>query len=238
MQRQHTRAFPLVISGPSGVGKTSIVDRVLASEPELRLSISATTRKQRSGEVSGRDYWFLSGAEFEARRAAAAFVEWAEVHGALYGTPRQPLEQWLSEGRDVLLDIDYQGGLKIKEAYTEAVLIFLLPPSWHELEARLRGRRSDADAEVGRRLENAAREIAHAGSYDYFVVNTEIDDAVDHVLSVLRAERQRVSRIKDGGLPILGERVGTGGDRRTGSQRADDGRSTGAGRRTEGGQVF
>jgi guanylate kinase len=215
VQGRHTRAFPLVISGPSGVGKTSIVERVLAREPGLRLSVSATTRKERAGEVGGQDYWFLSGEEFEARRAASAFVEWAEVHGALYGTPREPLERWLADGHDVLLDIDYQGGLKIKAAHADAVLVFLLPPSWQELKARLRGRRSDADAEVGRRLENAAREIAHTASYDYFVVNAEIDDAVDQVLSVLRAERQRVSRLQEPTLPMLGERTATAAGRRT-----------------------
>jgi len=197
-KRRYTRSFPVVISGPSGVGKSSIVSRLIELDPSVRLSVSVTTRQRRPAEVEGRDYVFLTGDEFERRRAAGALMEWAEVHGYLYGTPREPLDRWLAEGREVLLDIDYQGGLKIREAYSEAVLIFILAPSWQELEARLRGRGSDAETQVARRLDNAAREVSHAERYDYFVVNAEIDVACEQVKAIMNSERQRISRLAKG----------------------------------------
>lgn len=203
-----TRSFPIVISGPSGVGKTSIVARVLERDPQLRLSVSVTTRDRRPGEIEGREYVFLAEEEFEQRRTAGNLVEWARVHGRLYGTPREPLERFLGEGYDVLLDIDTQGGQKIRASHAEVALIFILPPSWAELEARLRGRQSDPEAEVRRRLENAAEELAHAARYDYFVVNTDIDHAAEQVSAILVAERNRVARLS-GGLKSL-----TSGSRR------------------------
>jgi guanylate kinase len=182
------------------VGKSSIVSRLLDLDPKVRLSISVTTRPRRPGEVDSRDYVFLTEDEFERRRAAGALVEWALVHGHLYGTPRESLERWLAEGYEVLLDIDYQGGLKIKQAYPEAALIFILPPSWKDLESRLRGRQSDAEAQVARRLDNAAHELAHAERYDYFVVNAEIELTCQQVKAILIAERQRIIRLA-AGLP-------------------------------------
>jgi guanylate kinase len=193
--RGPTRSFPIVISGPSGVGKTSIIERLPEFDPGVRLSVSVTTRPRRAGEVEGRDYHFLTREEFERRRAAGALVEWAEVHGYGYGTPREPVERWLAEGYDALLDIDYQGGLKIKQVYPGAALIFILPPSWSELEARLRGRQSDPEADVARRLDDAAAEIAQAARYDYFVVNSDLELAYEQVLAIVMAERQRVFRL-------------------------------------------
>jgi guanylate kinase len=184
------------------VGKSSIVSRLIELDPSVRLSVSVTTRPRRPSEVEGRDYLFLNREEFERRRSAGALVESAEVHGCFYGTPREPLDRWLAEGHEVLLDIDYQGGLKIRETYAEAVLIFILAPSWQELEARLRGRGSDAEAQVARRLRNAAHELAHAGRYDFFVVNAEIDAACEQVKAIMNSERQRISRLT-GGMPWM-----------------------------------
>jgi guanylate kinase len=189
-----TRPFPIVLSGPSGVGKSSIVTQLLERDAALRLSVSVTTRSRRGNEVAGRDYTYVSREDFVALDAAGALVESAVVHGQAYGTPRGPLERWLAAGCDVLLDIDYQGGLRIKEVYPEAVLVFLLPPSWQELEARLRGRRSDPEAEVNRRLANAASEIAHGERYDYFVVNAALESAVAEVQAIIAAERRRSAR--------------------------------------------
>jgi guanylate kinase len=199
------RTFLFVVSGPSGVGKSSIVARVLEQEARLHLSVSVTTRQRRPGEVEGREYCFLTRDEFEHRRSTGALVEWAEVHGQWYGTPREPLTRLLADGYDVLLDIDYQGGLKIRESYPDAALVFVLPPSWDALEARLRGRRSDAESEVQRRLTNAVDEIAHAAGYDYFVVNTDIELAAEQVRAVLAAERQRVARLSGGLSSLLGD---------------------------------
>ncbi len=199
-----TRPFPIAISGPSGAGKSSIVARLLAADAWLRLSVSVTTRPKRSGEVVGRDYTYVSRGEFATLAASGALVESAEVHGNGYGTPRQPLEEWLAAGLDVLLDVDYQGGLKIKAVYPDAVLIFLLPPSWRDLEARLRGRNSDAEPEVEKRLRNAAREIAEGERYDYFVVNADLDRAVAEVATIIAAERQRSTRLESGFGVLIG----------------------------------
>jgi guanylate kinase len=199
-----TRPFPIVLSGPSGVGKSSIVAELLARDSALRLSVSVTTRGRRGSEVAGRDYTYVSREEFAALEAAGALVESALVHGHTYGTPREPLEGWLAAGCDVLLDVDYQGGLRIKEVYPGAVLIFLLPPSWQELEARLRGRRSDAEVEVDRRLANAVDEIAHGERYDYFVVNATLESAVAEVQAIIAAERRRSARRAAGFGVLIG----------------------------------
>jgi guanylate kinase len=185
------------------VGKSSLIDRLATTDRGLRLSISVTTRAQRPGEVEGREYHFVDRARFELLRAGGALVEWAEVHGRLYGTPRDPLERWLADGYDVLLDIDYQGGIKIKESYPAAVLIFLLPPSWKDLEARLRGRQSEAEAEIEQRLRNAAAEIAAGDRYDYFVINTELERAYAQAAAIVEVERQRVARLAHGLASLL-----------------------------------
>ena len=199
-----TRCFPIALSGPSGVGKTSIVSVLLGRDSSLRLSVSITTRARRASELAGRDYTYVTREEFAALESAGALVESAAVHGQAYGTPREPLERWLAAACDVLLDIDYQGGLRIKEVYRDAVLIFLLPPSWQELESRLRGRRSDPEAEVNRRLQNAAREIAEGERYDYFVVNAALDGAVAEVEAIIAAERQRSARRQIGFGALIG----------------------------------
>ena len=151
------------------------------------------------GEVDGRDYHFVALKRFAAMRSRSAFAEWANVHGCLYGTPRPPLERSLRHGRDVLLDIDVQGARKIKRQYPSAVSIFVLPPSWRELEQRLASRGTDRRETIRRRLENARREIGEIMRYDYVVVNRELRRAVEELKAVVDAERLRLSRLKSPG---------------------------------------
>jgi len=186
----------LILSAPSGAGKTTLIGRLLKVFPDLGLSVSYTTRAPRPGEVPGKDYHFVTSKRFDRMRASGAFAEWARVHGFLYGTPRISLEQNIRRGRDVLLDIDVQGARKIKRQYQGAVSVFLLPPSWRELEKRLALRGTDRRTTIRRRLENAKREIREIIRYDYFVVNREIREALDSLKSIVVAERLKVSRFK------------------------------------------
>lgn len=185
-----------ILSAPSGAGKTTLISRLLKIFPEMLLSVSYTTRPRRPGEVHGRDYFFVGKEKFAVMRARRGFAEWARVHGALYGTPRSPLDRSVRRGRDILLDIDVQGARKIKKLYPRAVSIFLLPPSWQELEKRLAGRGTDRRENIRRRLENARREIRAIVRYDYFLVNREIGEALASLKSIVVAERQRISRYK------------------------------------------
>lgn len=185
-----------ILSAPSGAGKTTLISRLLKIFPEMLLSVSYTTRPRRPGEVHGRDYFFVGKEKFAAMRARGGFAEWARVHGALYGTPRSPLDRSVRRGRDILLDIDVQGARKIKKLYPRAVSIFLLPPSWQELEKRLAGRGTDRRENIRRRLENARREIRAIVRYDYFLVNRQIGEALASLKSIVVAERQRISRYK------------------------------------------
>jgi guanylate kinase len=199
-----TRAFPLVVSGPSGVGKTSLVERVLSGDPGIRLSLSVTTRPPRAGERPGEDYTFVDREEFERRIAAGGFLEWAEVHGHWYGTPREPVEKLLASGVDVLLEIDVQGAMQVRKAFAEACLVFVLPPSWEALAARLRGRGRDGEEEVQRRLAKAAKEIAEAPRYDYAVMNADLETAAGEILGILAAERRRLERLAAPLSTVLG----------------------------------
>jgi guanylate kinase len=185
-----------IVSGPSGAGKSTLVDGLMSRFPELTLSVSYTTRAARGAEVDGRDYRFVEADEFGRRRDAHELAEWAEVHGALYGTPRAPLDDAIAEGRDMLLDIDVQGARRLKRAYRDsAVAIMVFPPSWKELERRLRDRRTDDDAAIARRLARAREEADHLPEYDYFICNAERAGAVATATAIVLAERARVSRI-------------------------------------------
>lgn len=188
-----------IVSAPSGAGKTTISRRALEEIPGLEMSISCTTRTPRPGEVEGRDYRFLSPADFERMRAQGGFAESAQVHDFLYGTPRKPLEDALAAGRDVLLDIDVQGARQLKQRYREAVAVFVLPPSEKELERRLRGRGTDAEEVIRRRLARARAEMDEYRAYDYYVINREVEESVRLLGAIVAAERVRVARLREPG---------------------------------------
>lgn len=185
-----------ILSAPSGAGKTTLIKRLRKVFPDLKLSISYTTRKPRSGEIPGQDYFFVAQKKFELMRAKGEFVEWANVHGNLYGTPQRPLEKSIRSGGDILLDIDVQGNKKVKARYPNSVSIFLLPPSWKELERRLALRGTDGRETIRQRLQDARRELREIKSYDYFIVNREIQHALELLKSIVMAERMRVFRVQ------------------------------------------
>ena len=192
--RIERKPFPVVVSGPSGVGKSTIVRRLLERSDDLELSVSLTTRPARKGEKEGEEYLFVSMDQFQAARDAGELLEWAEVHGNLYGTPAAFVERTLTGGRSVILEIDVQGGMSVKERVPEAVLIFLLPPSGAELERRLRGRATDGEDVIRRRLENAERELGFYEHYDYLVVNEDVERCADEVSGIVASERLRRRR--------------------------------------------
>lgn len=190
---KRTRAFPVVISGPSGVGKTTLVERLLLQDPGLIESISTTTRAPREGEKEGEAYFFVTDREFETLKDGA-LIEWAVVHGRSYGTPKEFVSVHLDNGRDVVLNIDVQGGVEVRKCFPEAVMIFILPPSTGELESRIRERGTDDSEEIRKRLLKAREEIGQVAAYDYLVVNDNLDTAVEELSSIIRAERCRRSR--------------------------------------------
>ena len=181
----------VVISGPSGAGKSTVADKILEKSPGLVRSVSVTTRRPRAGDVDGEDYHFVSPEEFAARREAGRLLEWAEVHGNLYGTEAEQIDRSIAGGKRVLLEIDVQGGRSVKAVRPGAVLIFILPPSDEILEERLRGRGTDEEAVILKRLENARRELEAAKDYDYRVVNDDLDRCVGEVLGIIAAESKK-----------------------------------------------
>jgi len=180
-----------VVAAPSGAGKSTLVNALLEREPAISLSISHTTRPPRPGEQYGRHYYFVERAEFEREIADGIFLEHAEVHGNLYGTSRTTVSGLLCQGRDVLLEIDWQGARQIRRSKPDCVSVFILPPSRVELERRLRGRASDSAEVIERRLHNSREEIAHAHEFDYIIVNDSFDEALGDLQSIVHAVRQR-----------------------------------------------
>ena len=189
------RGLMLVLSSPSGAGKTTISRELLELEPDLSMSVSATTRQPRPGEVDGKDYFFITKEKFHEMVENDEFLEHATVFENSYGTPRTPVEAALNAGKDVLFDVDWQGTQQLRDKDTkDLVSIFVLPPSKDELERRLRTRAQDPDDVIAKRMAKASDEMSHYDSYDYIVVNVEVGESVDEVQSVLRAERLRLNR--------------------------------------------
>ena len=194
-ERTPRRGVLLIVASPSGAGKTSLCRRLMADHGGLELSISMTTRDIRPGEVAGRDYHFVSDAEFQALIDQDAFLEWADVHGHRYGSPRAPIDKALAEGRDVLFDIDWQGARDIAEKCPDdAVRVFILPPSLEELRRRLVTRSQDADHVIERRIRNAKGEIEHCEIFDYVFVNDDFDRSYAELAHIYHAERSRLHR--------------------------------------------
>jgi len=190
------RGVVLILSSPSGAGKTTLTRMLLQDRDlDLTLSISVTTRARRSSEVDGIHYRFINERQFVSMRDAGDLLEWAEVHGNFYGTPRGPVDAILAQGRDCLFDIDYQGTRQVREKMgADTVTVFILPPSMKELRARLERRAEDAKEVIERRLENARKEIARWKDYDYVIVNDDLQRSFDDLIAILRAERQRRPR--------------------------------------------
>ncbi len=191
------KGFLVIISAPSGAGKTTICRRLLKRKPELVYSISTTTRKPRRGEQTGIDYFFRTKSEFEARIKKNQFAEWAIVHSNYYGTPKHFVDRNINSGRIVICDIDVQGGEKIIKVYPQAVKIFIVPPTWEELEHRLRFRATDTDAVIQRRLKNAEKELKYLRKYKYCVVNDSVSIAVKHIEGIINSEKLMISRLKN-----------------------------------------
>lgn len=180
-----------IVAAPSGAGKSTLVNALLEREPDISLSVSHTTRPPRQGEEYGRHYYFVEREEFEREVAEGIFLEHAQVHGNFYGTSRKTVQDLLQQGRDVLLEIDWQGAAQVRQKKPDCVSVFILPPSRVELERRLRGRGSDSEDVIERRLRNSREEIAHAHEFDYVIVNDRFEDALNTLQAIVRAVRQR-----------------------------------------------
>lgn len=186
----------IIISAPSGTGKSTLCRKLISDFPNVCYSVSLTTRVPRRGEVQGKDYFFVSKNEFKQKIKRGELAEWALVHGHYYGTPKNFLKKNLVKGKDIILDIDVRGVMKLKKRYPQGVFIFLAPPSFSELERRIKGRRSNNEATIKKRLTNARWEMGRIGSYDYLVINDRLVDAFTQVKSIILAEKSKVKRSK------------------------------------------
>lgn len=191
------RGLLIVLSGPSGAGKGTICSRLRAEMPNLTYSVSMTTRQPRVGEVEGVNYFFRDKEEFEELLKEDAFLEYAKVYDNYYGTPKKHVMDLLDQGKSVLLEIDIQGAMQVKERYSDAIFIYIVPPSLTELSARLRGRATDSEEVIDKRLSLACSELALAHRYDYIVVNDDLHEATEKTASILRAESCKISRNKE-----------------------------------------
>jgi len=189
------KSLIVVISAPSGAGKTTLCKRLLQNSPSFTCSVSFTTRHPRKNEIEGVDYYFVSPTEFQKMIEDRKFVEWAKVHEQLYGTSANLLNKAIEAEKDVVLEVDVKGGTQIKKNYPQAVLIFLLPPSWQELEKRLKSRRTEDYERVKERIIQAKKEIEYAPYYDYLIINNDINRALDDLTAIIRAERCRMNRV-------------------------------------------
>ena len=179
----------IVVAAPSGAGKSSLVKALLELDSHVHLSSSHTTRAPRGQEKHGRDYYFASQSEFDAMVEGNAFVEWAHVHGNRYGTSKKAIEERIAQGSDVILEIDFQGALQIKQAFANAVLVFILPPSWEELRSRLERRGEDSPEVIEVRLKNAAEEMAQVSKFDFVIINEQFERALFDLKAVVHAQR-------------------------------------------------
>lgn len=186
-----------VISGPSGVGKGTVVSEMMRRNAEIALSISATTRGKRAGEEEGVNYFFKTEADFLKMIENGGFLEWAQFCGNYYGTPKAPVEKKLSEGKDVILEIELQGAMEVKKNFPESILIFIAPPTLEELVSRIRNRGTEGEEAIALRMETAKKEIQSAKEYDYILVNCSVEETAENILSIISAERFRTERCID-----------------------------------------
>ena len=182
-----------VVAAPSGTGKSSLVKALLEVDSRMELSVSHTTRAPRGQEMHGREYYFVSNEEFDRMVANDAFVEWANVHSNRYGTSRKAIEEKIAAGADIVLEIDYQGAIQINRQFVNAVLIFILPPSWPELRSRLMRRAEDSEETIELRLRNAAEEVAHVGEFDFVIINEMFERALFDLKAIAHAQRLKVA---------------------------------------------
>ena len=184
----------IIITAPSGAGKTTLVGGLLTRDSQVRLSVSYTTRAPREGEENGRHYHFVDIDTFRSLRDRGEFLEWAEVHGNYYGTSKVWIREQIEADSDILLEIDWQGAQQVRKSFPEAVGVFVLPPSFEVLEQRLRGRGTDSDDVISRRLLGARGEMRHVGEFDYVILNDVLEDAIGDLVAIVRASRLRYSR--------------------------------------------
>ena len=206
---QTTPGLLLIVSAPSGGGKTSLVNALLNDDDSLAVTISHTTRDQRPGEANGRNYHFVAPADFQSLVRAGAFLEHAEVFGNFYGTSRQAVDDVWDRGKDVVLEIDWQGARQIQSSFAQTVSVFILPPSKRALRERLTGRGQDAEGVIDARMAKAISEMSHYTDYDYLIINDDFDKAVADLQTIVRAERMRRSRQEQGNQALLRQLLDT-----------------------------